>query len=109
MVSRLPVFSGKAGRQARCGPRWCCQSFVVVVLFFALLIAYPWEVMTVGTICYIASLPFWVCVLSQLPAEIRRNGRRRKPVGGHSAAGAGGRKARSPSLSPGHPAGRSST
>ena len=32
--------------------------FVVVVLFFALLIAYPWEVLTVGTVLYLASLPF---------------------------------------------------
>jgi CDP-diacylglycerol--serine O-phosphatidyltransferase len=31
---------------------------VVVVLFFALLIAYPWQVLTVGTLCYLASLPF---------------------------------------------------
>jgi len=30
----------------------------VVVLFFALLIAYPWEVLTVGTVLYLASLPF---------------------------------------------------
>jgi CDP-diacylglycerol---serine O-phosphatidyltransferase len=27
-------------------------------LFFALLIAYPWEVMTIGTLLYLASLPF---------------------------------------------------
>jgi CDP-diacylglycerol--serine O-phosphatidyltransferase len=32
--------------------------FVVVVLFFALLVSYPWEVLTVGTIGYLASLPF---------------------------------------------------
>jgi CDP-diacylglycerol--serine O-phosphatidyltransferase len=29
-----------------------------VVLFFALLIAYPWEVLTIGTLAYLASLPF---------------------------------------------------
>jgi len=32
--------------------------FVVVVLVFALLIAYPWPVLTTGTIVYLASLPF---------------------------------------------------
>jgi CDP-diacylglycerol--serine O-phosphatidyltransferase len=31
---------------------------VGVVLFFALLIAYPWWVLSIGTVCYLASLPF---------------------------------------------------
>jgi len=31
--------------------------FVVVVLFFALLIAYPWWVLSIGTLCYLACLP----------------------------------------------------
>jgi len=30
----------------------------VVVLFVALLISYPWEVLTVGTLIYLAFLPF---------------------------------------------------
>jgi CDP-diacylglycerol--serine O-phosphatidyltransferase len=34
---------------------------VVVVLFIALLIAYPWIILTAGTLAYLASLPFgWV-------------------------------------------------
>ncbi len=57
MVSRLPVFSGK-----RVGKRVATELvlplFVVVVLSFALLIAYPWPVLTTGTIVYLASLPF---------------------------------------------------
>jgi len=57
MVSRLPVFSGKrAGK--RVAPEWVLPVFVGGVLFFALLIAYPWIVLTTGTICYLASLPF---------------------------------------------------
>jgi CDP-diacylglycerol--serine O-phosphatidyltransferase len=28
------------------------------VLFFALLLSYPWEVLTLGTLAYLASLPF---------------------------------------------------
>jgi CDP-diacylglycerol--serine O-phosphatidyltransferase len=32
--------------------------FVVVVLFFALLVSYPWAVLTLGTVAYLASLPF---------------------------------------------------
>jgi CDP-diacylglycerol---serine O-phosphatidyltransferase len=29
-----------------------------VVLFFALLISYPWPVLTLGTLAYLAALPF---------------------------------------------------
>jgi CDP-diacylglycerol--serine O-phosphatidyltransferase len=57
MVSRLPVFSGKRVGK-RVPPEMVLPVFVVVVLFFALLIAYPWEVLTVGTVLYLASLPF---------------------------------------------------
>jgi len=32
--------------------------FVLVVLFFALLISYPWWVLSIGTVCYLACLPF---------------------------------------------------
>ena len=32
--------------------------FVFVVLFFALLISYPWPVLTLGTLAYLGSLPF---------------------------------------------------
>jgi CDP-diacylglycerol--serine O-phosphatidyltransferase len=31
---------------------------VLVVLFIALLIAYPWELLTAGTLAYLTSLPF---------------------------------------------------
>ena len=34
--------------------------FLFVVLFIALLIAYPWPVLTLGTLAYLASLPFGV-------------------------------------------------
>jgi CDP-diacylglycerol---serine O-phosphatidyltransferase len=57
MVSRLPVFSGK-----RVGTRVPTELVgplaVMVVLFVALLIAYPWIVLTSGTLAYLASLPF---------------------------------------------------
>jgi CDP-diacylglycerol--serine O-phosphatidyltransferase len=56
MVSRLPVFSGKrVGKQV--APEMVLPVFVVVVLFFALLISYPWQVLTVGTLAYLACLP----------------------------------------------------
>jgi CDP-diacylglycerol---serine O-phosphatidyltransferase len=56
MVSRLPVFSGKRVGK-RVSPDLVLPVFVVVVLFFALLISYPWEVLTVGTLAYLACLP----------------------------------------------------
>src|SRR5437763_14986979 len=57
MVSRLPVFSGKRVGK-RVAPELVLPLFVAVVLSFALLIAYPWPVLTTGTIVYLASLPF---------------------------------------------------
>jgi CDP-diacylglycerol--serine O-phosphatidyltransferase len=57
MVSRLPVFSGKKVG-TRVPPEMVLPIFVVVVLFVALLISYPWEVLTIGTVCYLISLPF---------------------------------------------------
>jgi CDP-diacylglycerol---serine O-phosphatidyltransferase len=60
MVSRLPVFSGKKVGK-RVPPDVLLPVFVGVVLIFALLIAYPWPVLTVGAILYLASLPFgWI-------------------------------------------------
>jgi CDP-diacylglycerol--serine O-phosphatidyltransferase len=57
MVSRLPVFSGKRVGK-RVAPEMVLPVFVLVVLFFALLISYPWAVLTIGTVAYLASLPF---------------------------------------------------
>jgi CDP-diacylglycerol--serine O-phosphatidyltransferase len=59
MVSRLPVYSGKR-LGTRVPPDLVLIVFIGVVLFFALLISYPWEVLTIGTIVYLASLPFGV-------------------------------------------------
>jgi CDP-diacylglycerol--serine O-phosphatidyltransferase len=60
MVSRLPVFSGKQWGK-RVAPELVLPIFVFVVLFFALLIAYPWPVLTLGTLAYLAALPFgWI-------------------------------------------------
>src|SRR6266702_6449898 len=59
MVSRLPVFSGKRVGK-RVAPEMVLPVFVAVVLFFALLVAYPWVVLTLGTLLFLASLPFGV-------------------------------------------------
>jgi CDP-diacylglycerol--serine O-phosphatidyltransferase len=57
MVSRLPVFSGKRIGN-RVPPDMVGPLILVMVLFFALLIAYPWVILTAGTLAYLASLPF---------------------------------------------------
>ena len=59
MVSRLPVFSGKRVGK-RVPPEMVLPVFVLVVLFFALLVSYPWQVLTAGTLIYLASLPLGV-------------------------------------------------
>ena len=56
MVSRLPVLSGKKmGTRVR--PEMVAPVILVAVLFIALLISYPWEVLSVGTLVYLALLP----------------------------------------------------
>jgi CDP-diacylglycerol--serine O-phosphatidyltransferase len=56
MVSRLPVFSGKRVGK-RVAPEMVLPVFVTAVLFVALLISYPWIVLTIGTIAYLCALP----------------------------------------------------
>jgi CDP-diacylglycerol---serine O-phosphatidyltransferase len=56
MVSRLPVFSGKTVRM-RVPPEMVLPVFVSVVLFIALLIGYPWYILSAGTVLYLLSLP----------------------------------------------------
>ena len=99
MVSRLPVFSGKRVGK-RIAPEMVLPVFVAVVLFFALLISYPWIVLTIGTVCYLASLP--VGWLSYRAHE-------RKDLAAASAAQAGeeqvasARTQTAPPLSPARP------
>jgi CDP-diacylglycerol--serine O-phosphatidyltransferase len=57
MVSRLPVFSGKRVG-TRVPPEMVGPLIVLVVLAIALLIAYPWVLLTAGTLAYLGSLPF---------------------------------------------------
>jgi CDP-diacylglycerol---serine O-phosphatidyltransferase len=57
MVSRLPVFSGKSGRM-RVPPELVLPVFVGVVIFIALLIGYPWHILSAGTVLYLVSLPW---------------------------------------------------
>jgi CDP-diacylglycerol--serine O-phosphatidyltransferase len=71
MVSRLPVFSGK-----RIGTRVPPEMVGPVII---LLIAYPWIILTIGTLCYLASLPCgWVSYRSY--EERARQGKAEAPA-----------------------------
>jgi CDP-diacylglycerol--serine O-phosphatidyltransferase len=77
MVSRLPVFSGKRVG-TRVPPEMVGPLIVLVVLAFASLIAYPWIVLTAGTLAYLACLPFgW---LSYRRYERRSRDNRTEPA-----------------------------
>jgi CDP-diacylglycerol--serine O-phosphatidyltransferase len=56
MVSRLPVFSGKQVRM-RVPPEMVLPVFVSVIFFIAILIGYPWYVLSIGSVLYLLSLP----------------------------------------------------
>jgi CDP-diacylglycerol--serine O-phosphatidyltransferase len=56
MVSRLPVLSGKK-IGTRVPPEMVLPVIVMAVLFIALLVSYPWQVLGVGTLLYLACLP----------------------------------------------------
>jgi CDP-diacylglycerol--serine O-phosphatidyltransferase len=98
MVSRLPVFSGKRVGK-RIAPEMVLPVFVAVVLFFALLVSYPWIVLTIGTVLYLASLPLgWL--------SYRRHERKDAATASAAPASPDARprpQEEAPSLSPGHP------
>ena len=56
MVSRLPVFSGKTVR-LRVPPEMVLPVFVSVIFFIALLVGYPWHILSTLTVLYLLSLP----------------------------------------------------
>src|SRR5271155_5031683 len=56
MISRLPVFSGKTIRM-RVPPEMVLPVFVSVLFFIALLIGYPWYILSPGSVLYPLSLP----------------------------------------------------
>src|ERR1700710_1890967 len=56
MVSRLPVFSGKTVKM-RVPLEMVLPVSVSVVFFIALLIGYPWHILSVGSVLYLLSLP----------------------------------------------------
>jgi CDP-diacylglycerol--serine O-phosphatidyltransferase len=78
MVSRVPTWSGKkVGTRV---PRdYVLGLFVLVVLLAALLISYPWEVLTVVALLYLAAIPV-------AAAHYKKLERAHMPAGGTVAA-----------------------
>ncbi len=56
MVSRLPVFSGKT-MGTRVAPEMVLPVFVFVVLFIAILVSYPWQLLSGLSLLYLLCLP----------------------------------------------------
>ncbi|MFD0462177.1 CDP-diacylglycerol--serine O-phosphatidyltransferase [Microvirga aerilata] len=65
MVSTIPVYSGKTiGLKV---PRqWVLPIFVLSVAAFGLLVSFPFEMLTVITVCFLGSIPFSVMRYRQL-------------------------------------------
>lgn len=56
MISRLPVYSGKAaGTKLR--SEWVMPTFLFIVVYVAFLMSYTWETLTLTTIAFFVSLP----------------------------------------------------
>jgi CDP-diacylglycerol--serine O-phosphatidyltransferase len=70
MVSRLPVLSGKKAG-TRVPPETVAPLIVVVVLVVALLVSYPWHLLSVGAVVYLALLPLgWFSYQKYLRADV---------------------------------------
>jgi CDP-diacylglycerol--serine O-phosphatidyltransferase len=80
MVSRLPVFSGKTVRM-RVPPELVLPVFVSVIFFIALLISYPWYILSAGSALYLISLPMgWKSYRDQARAFAAADASRAKDV-----------------------------
>ena len=89
MVSRLPVFSGKRVG-TRVTPELVGPLIVFVVLCFALLFAYPWVLLTIGTLAYLVSLPFGYLSYRGYERRSRESHAEKEPPAMHSPPIAGG-------------------
>jgi CDP-diacylglycerol---serine O-phosphatidyltransferase len=89
MVSRIPVLSGKKVGK-RVSPEIVLPIFVVTVIFLALLVSYPWEVLSIGTLLYLAALPLgWLSYRNQArKAESEEEATPAKVVAGAASPGA---------------------
>jgi CDP-diacylglycerol--serine O-phosphatidyltransferase len=59
MVSTIPTFSGKSVG-SRVPRQWVLPIFVITVALFGLLVSFPFEVLAIGTVLFLGSIPFSV-------------------------------------------------
>lgn len=65
MVSNLPTYSGKNfGRGV--AAEWVVPMIIFIVLLVALLVTYTWWFLTIGTLIYLAVIPFSIRAYSKL-------------------------------------------
>ena len=57
MISRLPVYSGKAAG-TRLRSDWVMPTFLFIVVYVAFLMSYTWQTLTLTTIAFFITLPF---------------------------------------------------
>lgn len=88
MVSRVPTFSGKAIGQ-RVPREVVLPLFMLVAILAALLLSFPWLMLSVATIAYLASIPFSVMRYRTLD---RRIGSELSDEATHVAPGPGERE-----------------
>jgi CDP-diacylglycerol--serine O-phosphatidyltransferase len=86
MISRLPSWSGKViGR--RIARDMVLPIFVLVVVFAALLVSFPWLVLSLSAIGYLVSLPFAWNAFQRLRVANRENGEAGSPPAGDAPPG----------------------
>jgi len=86
MVSRVPVLSGKK-MGTRVPPEMVLPVIVVAVLMIALLVSYPWHLLTVGTIAYLGCLPLgWFSYQRYLQADAAAGAKVAVAAAGEAAA-----------------------
>lgn len=89
MVSKLPAYSGKR-LGARIPRDKVLPLFVCVVLFVAVLVTWPWAVLSVICVAYLAALPFSVMRYNKLAREYEQHRARDNAAALHAAPLAGG-------------------
>lgn len=67
MVSRIPVYSGKKAT-AKVPREKVMPIFVAAIAFVAALVSYPWAVLALGTIAYLATLPVGILKARKMAA-----------------------------------------
>jgi len=96
MVSKLPAYSGKR-LGARIPRDKVLPLFVCVVLFVAVLVTWPWAVLSVICVAYLAALPFSVMRYNKLAREYEQHRARDNAAALHAAPLAGGAREDRPS------------